>query len=215
MLVGRVTSQLLTTPKALLKCSPSLCRFISGVIGSAERDRLHIQNTKVLRPGLMLGHNSDTKKWMVIHATYLSAAEAAGQTTLSVLASSGSGRFVANDNIKIVGPGGIPGEQDLGLLVTANADTLVVTTALVVAYPANSFLYKSAATDYDADVAQGILYEFTAVDDGLGNAADCEAMILTHGVVDSDEIIGSTNLSLGQLMDMTVGDIAHQIGFES
>ena len=186
------TATLLTlTPKALI--TRGLPTLISGIIDDSERYMPDSSNPKLLRPGLILGHNSNDGKWYICWCTLLSAAEAAGQTTLSVSTGEGNTRFTTSDpdaaafNAKIIGPGGIPGEQDLGAVTTVAANSIIVTNALAVEYPANSYVYRSPATDYDQDVGQGILWDYVSVDDGIGGDIDVQTLILTGGIVDQSE----------------------------
>ena len=206
-----------TISKALIKRGVPI--FTSGIMDSAERDMLHTGYTLILRPGLILGRNTNNGRWFICYGTTLSADEAAAQTTLSVV--KGTGLFPASDpdaaafNIKIVGPGGIPAEQNLGAVVTVGATSIVVTTALLVDYPSGSFVYRSPATDYGQDIAQGILWSEASVDAEIGGGdVDAQVVILTHGIVDSAQLIGSTDLFLGQLRDPDVGSIAHRFEFE-
>lgn len=195
---------------------------IGGTIDSAERDRLNTSYPMILRPGLILARNSNNGRWYICWGTTLSADEAAAQTTLSVATGTGNdGRFDLSDpdsnadNIWIVGPGGIPGTQDLGALSGIAASTITVTNGLNVMYPSGSYVYRApATTPYDADIAQGILYENVSVDAGFGADGNVQADILTHGIVDSNQLIGSINLWQGQLMDPTIGNVAHEITFE-
>ena len=214
------TATLLTlTPKALI--TRGLPTLISGIIDDSERYMPDSSNPKLLRPGLILGHNSNDGKWYVCWCTLLSGAEAAGQTTLSVTAGQGNTRFTASDpdaaafNVKIIGPGGIPGEQYLGAITSVEANTITITTALLVEYPANSYVYRSPATDYDQDVAQGILWDYVSVDDGVGGDIDIQTLILVGGIVDESELTAKTNLHIGQLRDSDLGDVAHDFLFES
>jgi hypothetical protein len=216
---GRAT--LLTlTPKALLRRMAG-ADWISGIIDDAERYMPDSANPKLLRPGLALGYNTNDGKWYICWCALLTAAEAAGQTTLSVTTGTGNTRFTASDpdgsafNVKIIGPGGIPGEQDLGAVTGVAASTITITNSLNVEYPANSYVYRSPATDYDQDVAQGILWDYVSVDDGIGGDTDVQAQILVRGVVDESELDAVTDLQIGQLRDATVGAIAHELLFES
>lgn len=175
-----------------------------------------------LPAGLPLGHNSNTGKWVICWGAELSADEAAGQTTLSVTTGTGNTRFTASDpdaaafNVKIIGPGGFPAEQDLGALTGTAANTITATNALAVGYLAGSYVYRSPATDYDQDIAQGILLDEVSVDSGIdGGDVEVQARILVEGVVDQSEMVYALDLFLSQLRDPTVGDIAHQIRFES
>ena len=208
------------TPKALLRTLVG-ARFYAGIIDDAERDMLNTGATLILRPGLILGHNTSDGKWYICWGSQLSAAEAAGQTTLSVTTGHGNTRFTTSDpdsnafNVKIVGPGGTPAEQDLGALTGVAASTITVTTALNVAYPSGSYVYRSPATDNDQDIAIGILYQYTSVDNSLGGDIEASAQILVAGTIDESELIGATDLQIGQLRDPNLGDIAHQFMFES
>ncbi len=214
-------STLLTiTPKALLLRLEG-ADWVSGIIDDSERYMPDTNNPKLLRPGLILGHNSDDGKWYICWGALLSADEAAGQTTLSVTTGTGNTRFTTSDpdaaafNIKIIGPGGTPGEQDLGAATTVAADSIIVTNALNVLYPTGSYVYRSPATDYGQDIAQGILYDYVSMDDGIGGDIDVQAQILVRGLVDESELVAKTDKHVGELRDPALGDIAHQILFES
>ena len=214
-------STLLTiTPKQLLRSTVGM-RTTSGIIDHVERYMPDSSNPKMLRPGLVLGHNSNTGNWVICWCTLLSADEAAGQTTLSVTAGTGNTRFTTSDpgsaafNVKIIGPGGFPAEQDLGAVTTVAANTIIITTALAVGYPSGSYVYRSPATDYDQDVAQGILLDYCSMDDGIGGDADQQTVILVEGVIDQSELTAPTNLLIAQLRDPTLGDVAHAFRFES
>lgn len=219
MLAPRTATLITITPKALIRRGPYT--LLPGIIDDAERDMANTGATKILRPGLIFGHNSSDAKWYICYGAKLTAAEAVGQTTLSVTTATGNVRFTASDpdsaafNVKIVGPAGMPAEQDLGAIVSVAASTIVVTNPLEFEYPSGSYVYRSPATDYDQDVAQGILFAHTSTDDGIGGDAEAIGLFLVQGVIDESELIGATDLQIGQLRNPALGDIAHQLLFES
>lgn len=215
-----VSTDITTAPKAVLKYA-STGRWVSGIIDDAERYMPSSANPKWLPAGMIVGRNSNSGLWFICWGAELSADEAAGQTTLSVTTATGNTRFTASDpdaaafNIKIVGPGGFPAEQDLGAITGVAANTITITNALVVGYPSGSYVYRSPATDYNQDVAVGILDTEVSLDDGYGGSRFVQVPILVGGIVDTTQLAYSLDLWLSQLRDGTVGDIVHGFGFES
>jgi len=183
--IAGATSHPDVSGKAFIKGN-SNPHVIGGFIDSGTLDPAHTGFTHIIRAGNIIGKNSNTGRWHVIRGGYTAGATNVG-TTKVVLAS--ATLINSGDNVKIVPFDGASPEQDLGAVTAKSGGALTVTNALSVTVAQSAWVCASPATDYDQDVAAGILMtdvtlknEYGAAVHAMGDIADALA------VIDSSEV---------------------------
>lgn len=173
--------------------------FLAGGVtidGTKARDTGNTGDLDVLRPGLLMGRITSGGKWANSVIGLLSAAAAAGATSITLTAAAAvelNRRVGASGTFKLTGP---PSAN--GVVVTetvtysaVNTSTGVVTvTALVNAFIANSFVQPTDGSEQPRSFLPDGFPTVKATDNDGANLSSVEwAQVPVAGIIDSSQLI--------------------------